>query len=147
MSDIKRKIDDMAGAAAAMPWIQQNIINGLKSGPVVVTLGRETRSGEQNNLLWALLTDISNQVTWFDKKHSPEAWKDIITGSFKGAEFVPNINGDGFVLLGMRTSKMDKPTFSALVDYIQAFGADQSIKWSDPSLAVFEQYREARRSA
>ena len=145
MADIKRKIDDMAGAAAAMPWIQQNIINGLKSGPVVVSLGRETRSGEQNNLLWALLTDISNQVTWFDKKHSPEAWKDIITGSFKGAEFVPNINGDGFVLLGMRTSKMDKPTFSALVDYIQAFGADQSIKWSDPSLAVFEQYREAKQ--
>ncbi len=145
MADIKRKIDDMAGAAAAMPWIQQNIINGLKSGPVIVSLGRETRSGEQNNLLWALLTDISNQVTWFDKKHSPEAWKDIITGSFKGAEFVPNINGDGFVLLGMRTSKMDKPTFSALVDYIQAFGADQSIKWSDPSLAVFEQYREAKQ--
>jgi hypothetical protein len=145
VADIKRKIDDMAGAAAAMPWIQQNIINGLKSGPVVVSLGRETRSGEQNNLLWALLTDISNQVTWFDKKHSPEAWKDIITGSFKGAEFVPNINGDGFVLLGMRTSKMDKPTFSALVDYIQAFGADQSIKWSDPSLAVFEQYREAKQ--
>lgn len=68
MADIKRKIDDMAGAAAAMPWIQQNIINGLKSGPVVVTLGRETRSNEQNNLLWALLTDISNHVTWFDKK-------------------------------------------------------------------------------
>lgn len=145
MSDIKRKIDDMAGAAAAMPWIQQNIINGLKSGPVVVTLGRETRSNEQNNLLWALLTDISNQVTWFDKKHSPEAWKDIITGSFKGAEFVPNINGDGFVLLGMRTSKMDKPTFSALVEYIFAFGADQSVAWSDPSLAVFEQYREAKQ--
>ncbi len=142
MADIKRKIDDMAGAAAAMPWIQQNIINGLKSGPVIVSLGRETRSGEQNNLLWALLTDISNQVTWFDKKHSPEAWKDIITGSFKGAEFVPNINGDGFVLLGMRTSKMDKPTFSALAEYIFAFGADQSVAWSDPSLAVFEQYRE-----
>lgn len=145
MADIKRKIDDMAGAAAAMPWIQQNIINGLKSGPVVVTLGRETRSNEQNNLLWALLTDISNHVTWFDKKHSPEAWKDIITGSFKGAEFVPNINGDGFVLLGMRTSKMDKPTFSALVEYIFAFGADQSVAWSDPSLAVFEQYREAKQ--
>ena len=142
MSDIKRKIDNMAGAAAAMPWIQQNIINGLKSGPVVVTLGRETRSGEQNNLLWALLTDISNQVTWFDKKHSPEAWKDIITGSFKGAEFVPNINGDGFVLLGMRTSKMDKATFSDLITYIHAFGAEQSIAWSDPSLAVFEKYRE-----
>lgn len=145
MADIKRKIDDMAGAAAAMPWIQSKIAEGLNRGSVVVTLGRETRSADQNNLLWALLTDISNQVTWFDKKHSPEAWKDIITGSFKGAEFVPNINGDGFVLLGMRTSKMDKPTFSALVDYIHAFGADQSIKWSDPSLAVFEQYREAKQ--
>lgn len=142
MSELKRKIDDMTGAAAAMPWIQQNIIQGLKGGPVVVTLGRETRSNPQNSLLWALLTDISSQVTWFDKKHSPDAWKDIITGSFKGAEFVPNINGDGFVLLGMRTSKMDKETFSALVEYIYAFGAEQQVAWSDPSLAVFEQYRE-----
>lgn len=142
MADIKRKIDDMAGAAAAMPWIQSKIAEGLNRGSVVVTLGRETRSADQNNLLWALLTDISNQVTWFDKKHSPEAWKDIITGSFKGAEFVPNINGDGFVLLGMRTSKMDKETFSALVEYIYAFGAEQDVAWSDPSLAVFEQYRE-----
>ena len=112
MSELKRKMDDMTGAAAAMPWIQQNIIQGLKGGPVVVTLGRETRSNPQNSLLWALLTDISNQVTWFDKKHSPDAWKDIITGSFRGAEFVPNITvgQNGFIWIS--GSKVEDELFA-----------------------------------
>ena len=142
MADIKRKIDDMAGAAAAMPWIQSKIAEGLNRGSVVVTLGRETRSADQNNLLWALLTDISNQVTWFDRKHSPEVWKDIVTGSFMGGEFIPNLSGTGFVMVGQRTSKMNKETFSALLEYLYSFGAEQSIAWSEPSLQAFEQYRE-----
>lgn len=142
MSDISRKIDNMAGANEALKWALENIAKALRAGPVVMTLGRETRTADQNAKLWPMLTDISNQVTWFDRKHSPEVWKDIITGSFMGGEFIPNLSGTGFVMVGQRTSKMNKETFSALLEYLYSFGAEQSIAWSEPSLQAFEQYRE-----
>lgn len=145
MSETKRVIRSISEASPGLAWMQETLMRGLKAGPVVVEFKRESRSVDQNALLWALLADISNQVTWFDRKHSPEVWKDIITGSFRGAEFVPNLEGTGFVMIGLRTSKMDKPTFSALIDYIHSFGADQNIQWSDPSLAIFQQYREAEK--
>ena len=142
MSDISRKIDNMAGANEALKWALENIAKALRAGPVVMTLGRETRTVAMNAKLWPMLTDISNQVTWFDRKHSPEVWKDIITGSFMGGEFIPNLSGTGFVMVGQRTSKMNKETFSALLEYLYSFGAEQSIAWSEPSLQAFEQYRE-----
>jgi hypothetical protein len=141
MSDIKRKIDDMSQAAAAMPWIQQNIINGLKSGPVVVSLGREVRSNDANNKFWALMTDIANQVQWFGKMRTKEEWKVIVTGSFFQCEFIPNIENTGFVIVAP-SSIQDPATFSQIIEYVYAFGAEKDVKWSDPSLAVFEQYRE-----
>jgi hypothetical protein len=99
------------------------------------------RTLDQNNKLWPMLTDISLQVEWFGKKHGAETWKDIITGSFKRAEFVPNIDGTGFVVLGMRTSKMDRKTFAELVEYIYAFGADKGVKWSEKSEANVKEIR------
>lgn len=144
MADLSKRIDNVAGAGIAVKWIQENIIKGLAGGPVIVTLGREARSVDQNKLLWALLTDISAQVTWFDRNHSPEDWKEIISASFNNCELVPNCEKTGFVAIGVSTSKMNKARFSELVEYIYAFGADQSVSWSDPSLEVFAQYRESK---
>lgn len=143
MSSINRKIDSLQGANEALKWALENIRKALAAGPVVITLGREVRTTDQNSKLWPMLTDISKQVEWFGRMHDADTWKDIITGSFRGGEFVPNIEGTGFVVIGQRTSKMKKPEFCALIEYIYAFGADHDVKWSEPSLQSFEQYREA----
>jgi hypothetical protein len=103
-----------------------------------------SRTQEQNSKLWPMLTDISNHVEWFGKKHGKDDWKDIITGSFRKCEFVPNIDGTGFVVLGMRTSKMGKREFSALIEYIYAFGADKGVPWSEKSEQVYQEFKEQR---
>ena len=126
-----------------LQWAFGMITRGLQGGPVVVTLGREGRTTDQNSKLWPMLQDLSRQVEWYGKKYSKEGWKDIITGSFNSLEFVPNTEGNGFVVVGMSTSKMEKKEFSALIEFIYAFGASQSVQWSEPALAAFEQYREA----
>lgn len=141
MSEIAKTIPDMTAANDGVQWIQTNLIQGLRGGPVVVTLGREKRSTEMNSKLWPMLTDIAQQVEWFGKKHSKEAWKEIITGSFRQAEFVPNIENTGFVAVGLSTSKMGKAEFSALIEYIYAFGAEKAVVWSEPALETYEQYR------
>jgi len=141
MSDISRKIDSVAGAYDAMRWAMENILKGLSGGAVMLTLGRVTRSKDQNSKLWPMLSDISAQVVWYDRKHSPEVWKDIVTGSFLKGEFIPNLDGTGFVVVGLSTRKMKKEQFSGLIEYIYAFGVDKRITWSEPSLQNFESYR------
>lgn len=93
----------------------------------VVHFKENTRTLEQNARLWAMLTEVSEQVIWYGAKLSPDDWKDVFSASLRKARVVPTIDGDGFVPLGMRTSQMTKAEFGALMDLIEAFAAQQSV--------------------
>jgi hypothetical protein len=144
MSDqITHKIESIEGLANLSQWMIHNVTKGLAGGPVMVTLGRESRSIPQNSLLWAILSEVSAQVDWYGQRLSAEDWKHVFSAALQRQRVVPGIDG-GFVMCGMSTSKMDKKTFSDLLEIIFAFGAQHGVKWSDPNLATFEQYREAK---
>ena len=89
---------------------------------------QETRSLDQNALLWPLLTCISKQVEWYGTKLSQDEWKDIFTAGLKKSKVVPGLDG-GFVVLGQRTSVMPKHEFSELIEMIYAFGADKGVSF------------------
>jgi hypothetical protein len=91
----------------------------------------ETRTIPQNKHLWACLTDVSRQVTWYGRRLSQWAWKDIFTAARKKQDVVPGIDG-GFVVLGEHTSRMSKAEMSELLELIYAFGAEHKVLWSDP---------------
>lgn len=97
----------------------------------VVEVKEATRNLEQNALMWALLTDISQQVAWHGIKLSPEEYKDLLSAGLVKSKVVPNIEGNGFVILGQRTSRMSKREFSELCELILAFGAEHGVRWSD----------------
>lgn len=139
----KRTVKNEGDLQGAIQWVYDMSSRGLKAGPVVITLGREARTDEQNDKQWPMLRDISNQVEWFGQKHSPEDWKDILSAAWKGQKLVPGVNG-GFVALGVRTSKISKEEFSEYIESIYAFGAERSVAWSEKALEAFEKYREAR---
>lgn len=124
---------------AQLPALGQLIRKGLESGPVVVTLGRKKRSTDQNRKLWAVLNDVSKQVVWHGQKLSQETWKHVFTAALEKQTVVPGIDG-GFVMCGMSTSGMTKAKFCDLLEVIQAFGAEQGVRWSDPALKVYEEY-------
>jgi hypothetical protein len=121
------------------------IKKGLAGGAVVITLSRPSRTLEQNNKLWPMLTDIAKQVVWYGQKYSKEDWKDMITSALIPEQRVaPGLNG-GVVLLGMSTSRMNKKEFSDLIELINAFGAQQGVQWSEKALECYENYREAQK--
>ena len=67
--------------------------------------------------------------------------------AYKGeTNVVPGINGE-VVNLGLSTSGLNKAEFSELIEYIYALGAGWGIKWSDPALSIFDEYREAKSDA
>jgi len=144
VSTVSHKVEDQERLQRGMQWVFDMASKGLQSGPVVITLGRESRSLDQNNKLWPMLTDVSKQVDWYGKKHSKEDWKDIISSAWLQQTLVPGING-GFVAIGVRTSKLTPEQFSGLIECIYAFGAEQGVKWSEPALQAYEQYRQPQQ--
>ena len=94
----------------------------------VVTVSEPTRNLEQNALLWAMLHEISERVVWHGRKLSPEDWKHVFSSSLRRLDVVPNLDGTGFVALGLSTSKMTKREFSDLIELINVFAAERGIE-------------------
>lgn len=102
----------------------------------VVTISEPTRNLDQNAKLWALLADVSRQVEWYGRKLDPESWKHLFTSSLKKMDVVPNLDGTGFVAMGLSTSKMTKSEFSGLIELIMAFGTDKGVIFGDERMAA-----------
>lgn len=110
------------------PLIKASLMAGHR---MVVEVRPETRTLAQNARLWAMLTDVSKQVNWYGRKLSEEEWKHVFTASLAKQDVVPGIDG-GFVVLGKSTSKMTKPEMSELQQLIEAFGAQQGVRFTAP---------------
>jgi hypothetical protein len=103
---------------------------------LMVTFAEPTRTIEQNARLWASLTDVSNQVDWYGKRLTPADWKNVFSASLRKLQVVPNLDGTGFVALGMSTSRMTKGELSELLELIYAFGAERGVEFMDERQAA-----------
>lgn len=117
---------------------RRNALEAVKTAPqgYAVKVEEPTRSLEQNARLWSLLTDISEQVDWYGKRLTPEDWKHVFSASLRRLEVVPNLDGTGFVALGMSTSRMTRRELSDLMELIAAFGAERGVEWSEMEQAA-----------
>lgn len=109
------------------PWIKAMTMAGHK---ITVEAKTQTRSTKQNSRLWAMLTEISKQVDWYGKKLTPDDWKHVFSSSLKKLDVVPNLDGTGFVALGLSTSKMTKSEMCDMQTLMEAFGAEHDVKFS-----------------
>lgn len=95
----------------------------------------DRRTTSQNRLMWALLSDLANQVEWpVDgrmQKISPDDWKHVVTAALKRHQRVAAGIDGGFVILGQYTHKMNKAEMAELIELIQAFGSEKGVKWSE----------------
>lgn len=116
----------------AHPESRQRAIQAVKEAAdgMVVRISPPTRSLQANAAMWAMLTDISNQVIWHGRKLDQESWKHVFSSSLKKQDVVPNLDGTGFVVMGLSTSKMTKQEMSDLLELISAFGAQHGVVWS-----------------
>lgn len=96
---------------------------------LVLTVKPSTRSLEQNARMWAMLTEISEQVEWYGHRLTAEEWKDVFSAAMKRAKVVPGLDG-GFVVCGQSTSKMTRAEMSEMQTLMEAFGAERRVKFS-----------------
>lgn len=98
-------------------------------------LSEEPRNWEQNKKMWAMLADVSKQVKWpVNGKEgylASEDWKDIFSAELTKEQRVAQGLSGGFVLLGLRTSKLKKREMADLITIMEAFGAERGVIWSE----------------
>lgn len=101
-------------------------------------MNEERRTVEQNRLMWALLTDVANQVKWpvnnVMTSMSPEDWKHVLSAGLKREQRVAAGIEGGFVILGQYTHKFSKPEMAEFIELIYSFGANREppVVWSEP---------------
>ena len=129
----RRVIRSIDQIRSALEWATDAARRGLDGGkPVVLTVTRETRSLESNAKMWAMLGEVAAQLTWHGLKLSPDDWKNMFTASLKRQRSVPNIDGNGFVMLGESTSRMTVSEMNDLITLMDAFGAEHGVKFRAP---------------
>ena len=122
-------------------------IDSLKDGWRVLLKGPK-RSLDQNALMWARLQDLADQIIWYGQRLTAENWKDVCSASLRNAKVVPTIDGDGFVVLGLRTSEMSDDEMGMMLDLIEAFGAQNNVRWKAAKwlIEMANQQRTAKKS-
>lgn len=128
MTDVTRPILSLTPGASqrAHAWIAKAIQTGGK----VMEIRDAKRTDAQNAALWSLLGQIQKQRPVHNGvQMTPELWKAVFMQA-AGQEivFVPTLEGAGMFPLGLRSSKLTKPEFSALIECILAWTASQGLE-------------------
>lgn len=113
---------------------RQRAVEAVRSAPAgyAVQIKEPTRNLDQNARMWAMLADVSRQVDWYGKRLTPEDWKHVFSSSLRRLEVVPNLDGTGFVALGLSTSRMSVREMADLITLVDAFGVERGVEWSEP---------------
>lgn len=109
------------------PIIKGSLIAGKR---LIIEVRQEKRSDAQNRRLWAMLTEISEQVDWHSNRLTPKEWKDVFTAALKRQKVVPGIDG-GFVVVGAHTSGMTVAEMCELQELMTAFGVERGVVFKD----------------
>lgn len=96
----------------------------------VMTLTEPKRSNDQNDKMWAMLTDISRAEP-MGRKHTPDDWKAILMNACGWeCQFIEGLDGRPFPQ-GFKSSQLSKSQMSLLIEFMFAFGAEHGVTWSD----------------
>ncbi len=97
--------------------------------PFVVEVRDVTRTDEQNRLMWPMLTAFSEQAKLSGRTLIKDQWKAVFLQALgHPQDMLPTLDESTWFAAGLRSSKLTKTEFSALIDLIQAEAAQRKVK-------------------
>lgn len=97
----------------------------------VVNVREPTRTVEQNDKMWAMISDISRAKPE-GRRHTPDDWKAIFMNACGWeCQFLEGLDGRPFPK-GFRSSHLTKSQMATLITYIQEYGDRHGVDWSEP---------------
>lgn len=108
-------------------WLKPRLLQGQR---ITLSVEEERRNLPQNALLHATLAEIARTREWAGRKWEMEVWKRLLTAAWMRARgeqvlCVPALDGHGVDVVFQRTSTLSKAQMAELIDFIQAWEADQ----------------------
>jgi len=98
----------------------------------VIEIRPSTRTDEQNQRLHASIREVARQVrVWNGVELSEDQWKLLFVGTLYKQTVLPSLNGDGFVVINRKTSRMTKPEVSDLQELVYSFGAAHGVEFHE----------------
>lgn len=103
----------------------------------VVRISKPTRSSQQNDLMWSLISDIMKHPGNERPHWSAEAWKaGLMQYCGHQIQWDQGLGHCGPLPLGFRSSKLTIPQMSALIDTILSYGAEHGVTFNDQRSAA-----------
>ncbi len=101
----------------------------------VATIAAPKRSLDQSAKMWAMLTDISVAMPG-GRRMIPEDWKVVMMAACGWeVQFLEGLDGRPFPS-GFRSSQMTKAQMADLITFMQAWGDQNGVKWTDQQEAA-----------
>lgn len=117
-------------AGASQRQFAHKLIDAAPDG-YVVKVSEPTRTTEQNNRFWAMLTDLSIARPE-GRTATPETWKLLVMNAFGyECQFEMGLDGKPFAV-GHRSSKLSVREMSDLMEWMAAYGAEHGVVFSEP---------------
>ena len=96
----------------------------------IASIAPPTRSTEQNDKLWAMLTDVSVSKPE-GRRYTPEQWKCVFMQACGWeVQFLEGLDGQPFPA-GFRSSRMTVKQMGDLITFIQAYGDQHGVRWQE----------------
>ena len=122
---------------------RQRALEAVRNAPegFAVTVAEPRRSLEENALLHAMLSYISEHQTWAGSKHDVETWKRLLVAAWCRATnqhvaILPALDGHGVDIVFRRTSSLSRKECAELIEFIYAWGAMNDIQVIDEQKRV-----------
>lgn len=97
----------------------------------VVSVKAATRTNDQNDYMWALLSEISRAKPE-GRRWTPETWKAAFMHSLgHQVQFCEGLDGSGPFPLGFRSSRLSKQQMADLITCIIEYGTRHGVKFND----------------
>lgn len=97
----------------------------------VVNIRESKRSIEQNDKMWAMLSDVSRAKPE-NRAHNPETWKLVFMQALgHEIQFEMGLDNKPFPI-GHSSSKLSKAEMSDLIEVIYAYGSQHGVVWTGP---------------
>lgn len=100
----------------------------------VATVAEPKRTGEQNDKMWAMLTDLSVAKPE-GRRLIPEDWKVLMMHACGWeCQFLEGLDGRPFPK-GFSSSQLTKSQMASLITFIQEYGDRHGVRWSEKDAA------------
>ncbi|MBD9372807.1 recombination protein NinB [Rhizobium sp. ARZ01] len=116
------------------PAVRQKAVDWIGRAPLGtrVEFKASKRTLPQNDMLWALLTEVSQQLDHAGSKYDPSQWKAIFLHAFgREVSFLPSLDRKTFLPLELSSSDLSKDEMTDFIEFIMKEAGERGVLFKD----------------